>query len=125
MNNLNTVLIEGNLTKDPELSYTSEGTAVCRFTVANNRSYKKDDDWVKEVSFFDVSAWAKLAEVCGEFLKKGRGVRVVGRLKQERWETDGGEKRSKIVVYAEHVEFKPQLKATEGAAQEREPGEDT
>lgn len=118
MNNPNSILVEGNLTKDPELRYTPKGTAACSFTVAVNRSYKQDEEWVKEVSFFDVSAWARLAEICGEYLKKGRGVRVVGRLKQERWETPEGEKRSKVVIYAEHVEFKPEIKKAEEVAQE-------
>jgi single-strand DNA-binding protein len=64
----------------------------------------------KEVSFFDVSNWTRLAEVCGEYLKKGRGVRVVGRLKQDRWTDADGKGRSKVFIVAEHVEFKPQIK---------------
>jgi single-strand DNA-binding protein len=64
----------------------------------------------KEVSFFDVSTWAWLAEVCGEYLKKGRGVRVVGRLKQDRWTDPDGKPHSRVEIVAEHVEFKPQLK---------------
>jgi single-strand DNA-binding protein len=64
-----------------------KGTAVCHFTVACNRFWKQepDQELQKEVSFVDVTCWLRLAEVCGEFLKKGRGVRVVGRLKQDRW----------------------------------------
>ena len=111
MNNLNSILIEGNLVKDPELSYTPKGTAVCKFTVACNRSWKQDDEYQKEVSFFDVSAWTRLAEVCGEYLKKGRGVRVVGRLKQDRWTDPEGKAHSRVEIVAEHVEFKPQKKA--------------
>jgi single-strand DNA-binding protein len=110
MNNLNSILIEGNLVKDPELSYTSKGTAVCKFSVACNRSYKQDDEFQKEVSFFDVSTWTRLAEVCGEYLKKGRGVRVVGRLKQDRWTDPDGKPHSRVEIVAEHVEFKPQIK---------------
>ena len=110
MNNLNSILVEGNLVKDPELSYTSKGTAVCRFTVACNRAYKQDDQLQKEVSFFDVSTWTRLAEVCGEYLKKGRGVRVVGRLKQDRWTDTDGKPHSRVLIVAEHVEFKPQLR---------------
>ena len=111
MNNLNSILIEGNLVKDPELSYTSKGTAVCKFTVACNRSWKQDEEYQKEVSFFDVSAWTRLAEVCGEYLKKGRGVRVVGRLRQDRWTDPEGKAHSRVEIVAEHVEFKPQKKA--------------
>ena len=62
------------------------------------------------MSYFDVTTWARLAEVCGEYLKKGRGVRVVGRLKQDRWTSPEGQTRSKITIVAEHVEFKPQVK---------------
>ena len=110
MNNLNSILVEGNLVKDPELSYTPKGTAVCKFTVACNRAFKQDDQLQKEVSFFDVSTWTRLAEVCAEYLKKGRGVRVVGRLKQDKWSDADGKPHSRIYIVAEHVEFKPQAK---------------
>jgi single-strand DNA-binding protein len=116
MNNLNSILIEGNLVRDPELSYTPKGTAVCKFSVACNRSWKQDDEFQKEVSFFDVSTWTRLAEVCGEYLKKGRGVRVVGRLKQDRWTDPDGKPHSRVEIIAEHVEFKPQLKKQDGSS---------
>jgi single-strand DNA-binding protein len=115
LNNLNSILLEGNLTRDPELAYTASGTAVCKLSIAVNRSYKKGDAWEKEVSFFDVTAFARIAEACAEYLKKGRGVRVVGRLKQDRWnDKDSGSPRSKVYVVAEHVEFKPALVTKEG-----------
>jgi single-strand DNA-binding protein len=114
MNNLNSILIEGNLVRDPELSYTTKGTAVCKFSVACNRYFKQDDETQKEVSYFDVSCWTRLAEVCGEYLKKGRGVRVVGRLKQDRWTDADGKGHSRIEIVAEHVEFKPQVKKGDG-----------
>ena len=126
MNNLNSILIEGNLVKDPELSYTPKGTAVCKFTVACNRFFKQDQETQKEVSFFDVTTWTRLAEVCGEYLKKGRGVRVVGRLKQDRWTDPDGKTHSRVIVIAEHVEFKPQFKnkdAADGKAEEEKPEE--
>lgn len=107
MNSLNSILIEGNLTKDPELKATPKGTSVCSFSVASNRFYKQDQEYQKEVSFFDVETWAKLAESCAEYLEKGRGVRVVGRLKQDRWQDAEGNPRSKVKIVAEHVEFKP------------------
>ena len=119
MNNLNSILIEGNLVKDPELSYTAKGTAVCKFSVACNRAFKQDDQLQKEVSFFDVSTWTRLAEVCGEYLKKGRGVRAVGRLKQDRWTDTDGKPHSRVEIVAEHVEFKPQLKK-QGAEEEKD-----
>jgi single-strand DNA-binding protein len=123
MNNLNSILIEGNLVKDPELSYTPKGTAVCKFSVACNRAFKQDDQLQKEVSYFEVSTWTRLAEVCGEYLKKGRGVRVVGRLKQDRWADADGKPHSRVFIVAEHVEFKPQLKKPDGdpGAEEEKP----
>jgi single-strand DNA-binding protein len=107
MNSLNSILVEGNLTRDPELKSTPKGTPVCSFSVASNRFYKQDEEYQKEVSFFDVETWAKLAESCAEYLEKGRGVRVVGRLKQDRWQDQEGNPRSKVKIVAEHVEFKP------------------
>ena len=86
MNNLNSIILEGNLVKTPELYKTSKGTSLCHLSVAVNRWYKSvSGDMQKEVSFFDVDAWSKLAETVNELGTKGRGVRVVGRLKQERW----------------------------------------
>ena len=82
--------------------------------MASNRSWKQDDEFQKEVSFFDVSTWTRLAEVCGEYLKKGRGVRVVGRLKQDRWTDPDGKPHSRVSIVAEHVEFKPQFKKQDG-----------
>lgn len=107
MNNpLNSVLLEGNLTRDPELSQTPNGTPVCDMAVASNRYYKLNEEQQKEVSFFPVEAWSKLAENCAEYLVKGREVRVVGRLKQDRWQNKEGDNRSRIKIVAEHVEFK-------------------
>jgi single-strand DNA-binding protein len=129
MNSLNSILVEGNLVRDPIVTQTPKGTNVCSFAVASNRFYKTDDDMQKEVSFFDVEVWAKLAESCGEHLKKGRGVRVVGRLKQDRWTDADGKNHSKVKIVGEHVEFKPefvQRKEPELAMAEEEPefGED-
>jgi single-strand DNA-binding protein len=123
MNNLNSVLVEGNLTRDPELSYTPGGRAVAKLGVACNRYYKKDDELQEETSFFDVTVWGRQAEVCEQYLSKGRGVRVVGRLKQDRWQDPEGNPRSKVHIVAEHVEFKPdrsrgdQEKSEEDAAE--------
>jgi len=121
MNSLNSILIEGNLVDDPRLSETPKGTPVCTFSIASDRFYKADGDVEKEVSFFDVETWGRLGEACAENLKKGRGVRVVGRLKQDRWQQDG-QQHSRVKVVAEHVEFKP-LPPTDnvGSAQTSEP----
>ncbi|MDR1930142.1 MAG: single-stranded DNA-binding protein [Treponema sp.] len=114
MNNLNSILIEGNLTRDPLFRSTPKGTPVCSFTLASNRFFKQDSGLEKEVGFFDVETWAKLAESCYNLGHKGRGVRVVGRLKQERWNGSDGKLHSKVTIVAEHVEFKPEFKK-EGA----------
>ena len=110
MNNLNSILLEGNLVRDPEFKTTPSGTPICTFAVASNRWFKQNDQLEKEVSFFDVEAWSKLAETCSDTLKKGRGVRVVGRLKQDRWNDQEGKTHYKVKIVAEHVEFKPQMR---------------
>ena len=107
MNSLNSMLLEGNLVKDPVEKRTPQDTIICNFTIAVNRSYKKEDDYVKEVSYFDIEVWSTLADNCLKHLCKGRGVRVVGRLKQERWVDENETLHSRIKVVAEHVEFKP------------------
>ena len=112
MNNLNSILIEGNLTKDPETAVTPKGTQICRFSVATNRYYKLNDEQQREVSFFNVESWSTLASTCSTYLKKGRGVRIVGRLKQIRWLGGDGKHHDRIVIVAEHVEFKPQYNCT-------------
>jgi single-strand DNA-binding protein len=111
MNDLNSLLIEGRLTRDAELKYLQSGTALATISIANNRSYKKGDDWEKETTYIDVTVFGKQAEYIGA-LKKGRQVRANGRIKQERWESNG-EKRSKYVVIADHVEVKPIPRGTE------------
>jgi single-strand DNA-binding protein len=113
MNNLNSILIEGNLVRDPLLKSTAKGTSVCTFSLASNRFYKQDNMLEKEVSFFDVESWSKLAENCYNLGRKGRGVRVVGRLKQDRWNGPDGKLHSKVSIIAEHVEFRPDFKKEE------------
>jgi len=110
LNNLNSIIIEGNLTRDPQLKTIPNGSQVCSFAVASNRFYRQNDQTEKEVSFFEVETWSKLAQTCGEVLRKGRGVRVVGRLKQDRWEDADGKHQARIKIVAEHVEFKPVFK---------------
>jgi single-strand DNA-binding protein len=111
MNNLNSILIEGNLTRDPELRSTPKGTSICTFPISSNRYFKQNNAMEKEVSFFNVETWAKLAEASYQQGKKGRGVRVVGRLKQERWNDKENKSQSRIFIVAEHVEFRPEFPA--------------
>ena len=124
MNNLNSIIIEGNLTRDPDYKETPKGTPVCNFAVATNRFFKKDDEQQKEVSFFNVETWARNADLCNQYLHKGRGVRVVGRLKQDRWVGQDGKNRDRVKIVAEHVEFKPNFSknSATGEASEQEEG---
>ena len=113
MNNLNSILIEGNLVRDPLYRSTNKGTPLCTFSLASNRFYKQDSQLEKEVSFFDVETWYKLAENCYNLGHKGRGVRVVGRLKQDRWTGSDGKPHSRVTIVAEHVEFRPEFRKVE------------
>ncbi len=120
MNNLNSILIEGNLVKDVEMKVTAKGTPVCQFTIAVNSYHKNNPGTEKEVSYFTVEAWGKLAETCGNLGHKGRGCRVVGRLKQERWNGADGKTMSKVIITAEHAEFKPEFKKDHAKVSEQE-----
>jgi single-strand DNA-binding protein len=113
MNNLNSILIEGNLVRDPLLRTTPKGRQVCNFSLASNRYYKQDNSFEQEVSFFDVETWGKLAENCHNMGHKGRGVRIVGRLKQDRWSGTDGKTHTRVAIVAEHVEFRPDFKRSE------------
>ena len=106
MNALNSMLLEGNVVRDAILKKTPKGTSVCTFSVASNRYYIQDNTRVKETSYFDVETWGKLAESCGKSCTKGRGVRIVGRMKQDRWVGSDGKNHSRLILVAEHVEFK-------------------
>ena len=114
MNQLNSLILEGNLVRDAVVSEPAPGFKKCNFTMGVNRFYKnrKNED-VNEASFFDVEAYGTMAEYCGEKAKKGRGIRVVGRLKQDTWKDNNGKTASRIFVVAEHIEYKP-IKKTEG-----------
>jgi single-strand DNA-binding protein len=125
MNNLNSVLLEGNLVRDPLIRSTPKGTQVCNFTIASNRFFRQDSSFEKETGFFDVETWGKLAEACGAKGQKGIGARIVGRLKQYRWENAAGENRSRIVIVAEHVEFRRNLVKAEDSPEAGAQGEIT
>ncbi len=115
MANLNRVFLIGRLTRDPELRYTQGGVAICEFRLANNRTWTAPDGTKKEESLFvDITVWKKQAEFCAEFLKKGRQVFVEGRLKFDEWENPEGQKRSKLSVTAQNVQFLDSRGAGEG-----------
>lgn len=109
MASFNKVLLIGNLTKDPELRYTPNGTAVANLRVAVNRKFKDRTGELKEdTCFITVTAWDKQAEICNQYLQKGRAVFVEGMLQSRSWDTPDGQKRSTIDVRAERIQFLPQ-----------------
>ncbi len=103
----NKVILIGNLTRNPELRYTPSGTPVANFGLAVNRRYKQADDQKEEVCYIDIVVFGKQAEHCGQYLSKGDGAIIDGRLQQRRWETDDGQRRSKHEVVAQAVTFLP------------------
>jgi len=102
---VNNITILGNLTRDPELRYTPNGTAVVSFGLAANRNIqnRNSGEWETRVDFFNVTAWYKLAENCAESLNKGDRVLVSGRLSQDSWESKEGQKRSTVKIIARVV----------------------
>lgn len=101
----NSVTLVGNVTREPELRYTAAGQAMAKFGLAVNRRWqnRQTQEWEEQVSFFDVSCWQQLAENVSETLGKGSRVTVTGRLDQRSWETQDGDKRSKIEIVADDV----------------------
>lgn len=107
MASFNKVILAGNLTRDPELRYTPKGTAVAKIGMAVNRSWKSETGEMKEeVTFVDVEAWGRQAEVIGQYLKKGRPILIEGRLKLDSWEDKNThQKMSKLKVVLEAFSF--------------------
>ena len=102
----NQVILVGNLTKDPEIKYTSSGSAVCHFSLAVNRTYTDaDGEKQEDVTFIDIVCWNKLGEACAQYLHKGSPAFIEGRLKQNSWENEDGQKRYKHEVVARCVQF--------------------
>ena len=99
----NTVTLTGNLTKDPELRYTTGGRGVASFGLAVNRRYQVNGEWQEQVSFFNVVAWADLGENAAASLHKGNRIVVTGRLEQRSYETREGEKRNVTEVIADDL----------------------
>jgi single-strand DNA-binding protein len=123
---LNSVNIMGNLTRDPELKTIPSGKSVCSLSIANNRVYTKNGEKVTEVSYFDVEVWGVIAENCAKYLKKGSGIIVEGRLKQDRWEKDG-KTQSRVRISANNIHFMPRRDGGAGAPQrssESDPGQE-
>jgi len=104
MASFNRVILVGNLTRDPELRYIPSGTAVTDIGLAVNERVKRNDQWVEEANFFDVTLWGRTAEVANEYLSKGSPVLIEGRLKYDTWEKDG-QKRSKVKIIGEKMQM--------------------
>lgn len=121
MNNLNSVIINGNLTTDCKLERGKNGTAYGGFCIAVNRSVKKGDNWEEVTSFFEVKAFGKLFESQHPYLKKGANVTVDGSLIQESWETKAGEKRHKVVIQSDTLYLGPRKKEGGSGAPHFEP----
>jgi single-strand DNA-binding protein len=102
----NKIILIGNLTKDPELRYTPQGTPVASFRLAVNYRYKQADEMKQETTFIDNVVFGKQAESCSKYLSKGSAVLVEGRLQERRWESNG-QQRSKFEVIAQTVRFLP------------------
>lgn len=107
MPNLNRVMLMGNLTRDPELRYLPNNTAVVNFAIAMNRRWRSQDgEQREETTFVDCSAFSRTAEVINQYLKKGRPIFIEGRLRQERWQDkESGANRSKLSIVVESFEF--------------------
>jgi single-strand DNA-binding protein len=115
----NSVVLVGNVTRDPEVKFLQSGTAVCDLGLAINERVKRGDDYVDEPVFVDVTLFGRTAEVAGEYLAKGAPVLIAGRLKYEQWEKDG-QKRSKLKVVAEKLQMLGQRQRSEDSQERQE-----
>ncbi len=104
MASYNRVILVGNLTRDPELRYIPSGTAVTTIGLAVNDRVKRNDQWVDETTFVDITLWSRTAEIANEYLSKGSSVLIEGRLKLDMWEKDG-QKFSKLKVIGEKMQM--------------------
>ncbi len=105
LKNLNKVLVIGNLSREPEINTTAEGTSVARLVAAVNRKWKSRGVVKDETAFIDIIVWADQAERCYKFLKKGSSIFVEGHLQFRSWVTQDGTKRGKLNVVADKIKF--------------------
>lgn len=103
MADINTVVLVGRLTRDAQLKYTNNGLAITELSIAVNSQRKQGDQWVDEANFFDVTAFGRQGEAIQRYLVKGKQVGVEGRLKQDRWQNQEGQNRSKVTIVANNV----------------------
>lgn len=121
---LNMVQLIGNLTRDPELRYTPNGSAVCTMSLATNRSWTSGEGGARqeETQYHRVVTWSKLAEICGKYLKKGNKAYVQGRLQTRKWQTKEGQERETTEIVADEVLI---LTPGSGAARSDEGGNES
>ncbi len=105
MASFNKVILMGNLTKDPRIGSNPSGSAVCDFSIAMNRKYTLNGQDKEEVCYVDIVTWGKQADSCGKYLQKGSAVFVEGRLKTDMWNDKEGNRRSRLLVTAERIQF--------------------
>jgi single-strand DNA-binding protein len=119
MASINRVVVIGNLTRDPELRTTTQGTSVCRMRVACNSRWRSAEtgEWQEKPNFFDVTIFGASGEACARFLEKGRLVAVDGRLDWHEWQNDAGERRQAVELIADSVEFLSSRPPGEGAGE--------
>ncbi len=126
MPELNSVLIAGNLTKDPVIRQTRNGTPVANFSIASNRKFRDgDNQWQEDVCYVGVVAWNRLAESCVDKLRKGSAVLVEGELQSRTWQTDDGQTRSTVEIKARRIQFLNKRRITDsnddaGVVEERD-----
>ena len=123
MASFNKVILLGNLTRDPEMRYTPSGSPVASFGLAVNRRYRQGEEQREEVCFVDISAFGRQAELAGEYLSKGRMVLIEGRLNYRTWEDQNGQRRNKLDVVAERVNFMPRTSQDGGGRQSSGPAQ--
>jgi single-strand DNA-binding protein len=119
MATINSVVLVGNLTKDPELRHTPSGMAVCslRLAVNTRRKDQATGEWGEKPNFFDITVWGQQGENCAQYLAKGRPVAIDGRLDWREWETQEGAKREAVEIVADSVQFLGARGDTEGSPQ--------
>ncbi len=104
---INKVILSGNVVRDSDVKTIGNGAKLCKFSIAVNKNFRlQDGSFREETSYIDIDTWSYLADKCEKGCKKGRGVTVVGRIKQDRWLDDKGGMRSKLKIVAENVEFR-------------------
>ena len=124
MAGFNKIILMGNLTRDPEIRYAATGTPVANFGLAVNRKYRQGEELKEEVCFVDIVVFGKQAETCGQYLSKGNGALVEGRLQMRKFETKDGQKVTKHEVVAENIRFLSKRQDQGGESHAKEPADD-